>query len=154
MMISSLKKKGGVMKKFIFLAALMISVTTLTGCVNRASAKVDQDTDLRALKNMHVVKIPDETAGISTLIADDLRRRGYNVTEGTDKPKDVNAIVTYADRWMWDITMYLLELTISIREPKTDFPVATGNSMHGSLTRMSPKEMVDEIMGNIFKEVK
>jgi hypothetical protein len=142
------------MKRFIFLAALIFSVTTLTGCVNRASAKVDQNTDLRALKTMHVVKIPDETAGISTLIADDLRRRGYKVTEGTDKPEEVNAIVTYADRWMWDITMYLLELTVTIREPKTDFPVASGNSMHGSLTRMSPKEMVDEIMGNIFKEVK
>lgn len=142
------------MKRFIFLAALIMSVTTLTGCANRATAKVDPGTDLRAMKTMHVVKIPDETSGISTLIADDLRRRGYSVTEGTDKPNDVNAIVTYVDRWMWDITMYLLELTVTIREPKTDFPVATGNSLHGSLTRMSPKEMVDEIMGNIFKEVK
>ena len=142
------------MKRFIFLAALIMSVTTLTGCANRATAKVDPSTDLRAMKTMHVVKIPDETSGISTLIADDLRRRGYSVTEGTDKPNDVNAIVTYVDRWMWDITMYLLELTVTIREPKTDFPVATGNSLHGSLTRMSPKEMVDEIMGNIFKEVK
>jgi hypothetical protein len=142
------------MKRFIFLAALIISVTTLTGCANRATAKVDEGTDLRAIKTMHVVKIPEETSGISTLIADDLRRRGYSVTEGTDKPNDVSAIVTYVDRWMWDITMYLLELTVTIREPKTDFPVATGNSLHGSLTRMSPKEMVDEIMGNIFKEVK
>lgn len=142
------------MKKFAFLAALMISVATLSGCANRATAKVDPGTDLRAMKTMHVVKIPDETSGISTLIADDLRRRGYNVTEGTEKPKDVSAVVTYVDRWMWDITMYLLELTITIREPKTDFPVATGNSLHGSLTRKSPKEMVDEVMSNIFKEAK
>jgi hypothetical protein len=27
-----------------------------------------------------------------------------------------------------------------------------GNSMHTSLTRKSPPEMVDEVMGNIFKE--
>ena len=50
--------------------------------------------------------------------------------------------------------MYLLELTVTIREPKTDFPMATGNSLHGSLTRLSPREMVEEVMGNIFKEVK
>ena len=140
------------MKKFAFLAALLLSIATLSGCANRATARVEPGTDLTAMKRMHVVKIPEETAGISSLIADDLRRRGYNVTEGTEKPTDVNAIVTYVDRWMWDITMYLFELTITIREPKTDFPVAIGNSWHGSLTRKSPKEMVDEVMGNIFKE--
>ena len=142
------------MKKIAFLAALLISMGTLTGCANRATAKVEPGVDLQALKTMHVVKIPEETAGISTLIADDLRRRGYTVTEGTEKPKEANAIVTYVDRWMWDITMYLLELTIVIREPETDFPMATGSSLHGSLTRKSPKEMVEEVMGNVFKESK
>lgn len=140
------------MKKLAFLTAILISMTTLTGCANRATAKVEPGVDLHSLKTMHVVKIPEETAGISTLIADDLRRRGYTVTEGTEKPKEVNAIVTYVDRWMWDITMYLLELTVVIREPETDFPMASGSSLHGSLTRKSPKEMVDEVMGNVFKE--
>lgn len=142
------------MNRAAFLAAILISISTLSGCANRATAKVEPGVDLHALKTMHVVKIPDETAGISTLIADDLRRRGYTVTEGTEKPKEVNAIVTYVDRWMWDITMYLLELTVVIREPETDFPMANGSSLHGSLTRKSPKEMVDEVMGNVFKEAK
>jgi hypothetical protein len=53
---------------------------------------------------------------------------------------------------MWDITMYLVELTVTIREPKSDYPLATGNSLHTSLTRLSPPEMVDEVVGNIFKE--
>lgn len=135
------------------LGALLLAIS-LTGCANRATAKVDPTADLKALKTMHVVKISDETAGINTLIADDLRRRGYTVTTGTDKPSSVDAVVTYVDKWMWDITMYLLELTITIREAKTDFPLATGNSLHGSLTRKSPPEMVEEVMGNIFKEVK
>jgi len=60
--------------------------------------------------------------------------------------------VTYVDKWMWDITMYLLELTITIRDPQTDYPLANGNSYHTSLTRKSPPEMVDEVLGNIFKE--
>lgn len=142
------------MKKFALLAALLLSIVTLSGCANRATAKVSPGVDLQAMKTIHVLKTPEESAGISKLIADDLRLRGYSVTEGIDKPKDVNAIVTYVDRWMWDITMYLFELTITIREPKTDFPMASGNSLHGSLTRKSPKEMVDEVMGNIFKETK
>jgi hypothetical protein len=39
-----------------------------------------------------------------------------------------------------------------IRDPQSDFPLATGNSYHTSLTRKSPKEMVDEVIGNIYKE--
>lgn len=74
------------------------------------------------------------------------------MTTSTEKVAGVDAVVTYVDRWMWDITMYLLELTIMIRDPNTDFPLATGNAMYTSLIRKSPPEMVDEIMGNIFKE--
>lgn len=141
------------MKKMSFIIALLAAATVLSGCaVNRATATVDPSADFSALKTMHVVKIPEENAGIDNLIADDLRRRGYTVTTGTDKPTNVDAIVTYVDRWMWDITMYLLELTVMIRDPQTDFPVATGNSLHTSLTRKSPPEMVDEVMTNIFKE--
>lgn len=142
------------MKKLGFtLAALLLAVAS-SGCANRATAKVDPSADLAAIKTMHVVKIPEETAGIDALIADDLRRRGYTVTQGVEKPSNVDATVTYIDRWMWDITMYLLELTVTIRDGKTEFPLATGNSMHTSLTRKSPPEMVDEVMNNIYKEAK
>ena len=65
-----------------------------------------------------------------------------------------DAVVTYVDRWMWDMTMYMLELTVVVREPKSDFPLATGNSFHTSLTRKSPKEMVDEVIDNILKQRK
>lgn len=142
------------MKQITSWLALLFLALSLVGCANRATARVDPTADLKSMKTMHVVKISDETAGISTLIADDLRKRGYTVTTGTEKPSTVDAVVTYVDKWMWDMTMYLLELTVTIREPKTDFPLATGNSLHGSLTRKSPPEMVEEVMGNIFKEVK
>lgn len=142
------------MQRFITLIITAIMALSLVGCANRATARVDPSADLKSLKTMHVVKIPNETAGISTLIADDLRRRGYTVSESTEKVSTVDAVVTYVDRWMWDITMYLLELTITIRDAKTEFPIASGNSLHGSLTRKSAPEMVEEVMGNIFSEGK
>ena len=69
-----------------------------------------------------------------------------------EKPANVDAVATYVDKWMWDITMYLLELTITIRDPKNDFPLASGNSFHTSLTRKSVDEMVDEVTNTIFKK--
>lgn len=55
---------------------------------------------------------------------------------------------------MLDITLYLLELTVTLRDTSNDFPLAVGNSFHTSLTRKSPEEMVDEVMTNIFNAAK
>jgi hypothetical protein len=135
------------------LAVLAVVATTTTGCaINRATATVDPSADLASLKAMHVTKDPKDDNGINVMIAEKLRSRGYNVTTGSEKPPAVDAVVTYVDRWRWDITMYMLELTITIRDPRNDYPLASGKSYHTSLTRKSPAEMVDEVLGNIFKE--
>jgi len=139
----------------ILLAVLAIAATMTGGCaVNRATATVDPSANLGSLKTMHVVKLPKDTHEINVLITDKLRSRGYTVSTGTEKPPAVDAVVTYVDKWMWDITMYMLELTVTIRDPKNDYPLASGNSFHTSLTRKSPTEMVDEVLDNIFKEAK
>jgi hypothetical protein len=81
-----------------------------------------------------------------------LEKRGFGVTVGPEMPLPYtsDAVVTYVDKWMWDITMYMIELTITFRNSTDNFPLAVGNSMHGSLTRLSPEEMVDEVLTNMF----
>lgn len=140
--------------KLVVLLGLVASITT--GCaVNRATGSVDPSTNLSALKTMYVKKIPADDGGTNILIADKLRTKGVTVTTGIEPPpSNVDAVVTYIDKWMWDMTMYMLELTITIRDPKTDFPMASGNSYHTSLTRLAPKEMVNEVVDNIYKGAK
>jgi hypothetical protein len=140
------------------LSILLLALAALgSGCaVNRATATVDPSARLENIKRVHVVQLAEDGYNVNQLIADRLNAMGVKATTSKDKPKDpkeVDAIVTYWDKWMWDITMYLLELTIVVRDPATDFPLATGNSLHTSLTRKSPKEMVDEVLGNIYKGV-
>lgn len=144
------------MKNILKLAAILGFVTLLTtGCANRVTSRVDSSANLSALKTMYVKKIPADSGGTNVLIADKLRSKGVTVTTGVEAPpSNVDAVVTYADRWRWDITMYMVELTIAIRDPQTDFPIATGNSFHGSMTRMSPNKMVDEVVDNIYKGTK
>ncbi|MBK7647998.1 MAG: hypothetical protein IPJ12_12775 [Betaproteobacteria bacterium] len=144
------------MTKFVKLAILFGLVASLmTGCaVNRATGSVDPSANLSSIKSMYVKKLADDD-NTYALIADKLRTKGVTVTTGSEAaPAGVDAVVTYLDKWMWDITMYMLELTITIRDPKTDFPLATGNSFHTSLTRLSPKEMVNEVVDNIYKGAK
>lgn len=139
--------------KLVSTAALLAALTS--GCaVNRATATVDPNARLDSLKTLHVKSHDKDDRGVDKLIAENLRSRGYTVTTGSEAPGQVDAMVSYVDKWFWDITMYLLELTINIREPKTDFPLASGNSLHTSLTRKSPPEMVDEVVANILKEGK
>lgn len=142
------------MKRIIgLLSAVVIASVFMTGCaVNRATATVDPSAQLDKLRTVQVKKLEGEDGSVRRLIADNLRARGYAVATDGQAPEKVDAVVTYVDKWMWDITMYLLELTITIRDPQTDYPLANGNSYHTSLTRKSPPEMVDEVLGNIFKE--
>jgi hypothetical protein len=134
-------------------AAAIVFAAMTTGCaVNKATATVDPSARLDSVKVLHVKPYGED--GTEKLIADNLKARGYQVSVGKEAPPSADATVTYVDKWFWDLTMYMLELTIQIRDPKTDYPLATGHSMHTSLTRLSPPAMVDEVLGNIIKEGK
>ncbi|CAA2101743.1 hypothetical protein VVAX_01402 [Variovorax paradoxus] len=136
----------------LLLAAAAVSLFTSGCAVNRATATVDPSANLDKLRVVQVKQLEGEDGTIHKLIAGNLRKRGLQVTEDSKSAEQVDAVVTYVDKWMWDLSMYLLELTVTVRDPKSDFPLATGNSFHTSLTRLSPQEMVDEVVGNIFKE--
>jgi len=134
----------------------LVMVLLATGCVNRATATWDPSAGPADIKSFYVIKLGPDERGINKLIADKLVTMGYQATTGlgVNIAPDVDVVVEYKDKWMWDITMYMIELTITFLEPKTDIPLASGNSFHASLTRKSPQEMVDEVLTNIFKEAK
>ena len=138
------------------IAALFAVFAVFTsGCaVNRASATVEPGANLAAIKTIHVVHTAEDGRKINDLIAERLTQMGYVASTSESKRVDVDANMTYVDRWMWDITMYMIELTVILREPKTDFALARGNSLHTSLTRLPPKDMVQEVTTNMFKDVK
>lgn len=140
--------------RLISIFIILCTLSLVTGCAtNRATASLTPGTDLTKVNSIYVVKSTEDDRDINELIRADLARRGYAVTTGLDqKPSSkVDALVTYVDKWFWDITMYMLELTITLRDPNSDFPMAVGNSYHTSMARKSKEEMVDEVLDNIFK---
>lgn len=127
-----------------------------SGCASRATANVTSGADVAGARTFYVAQTPEDTRGIQNLIRDNLIKRGFAASAGpqTTQPPPADVLVTYVDRWMWDITMYMLELTITFRNPANSFPMAVGNSYHTSLARLSPEQMVDEVLGNIFNKSK
>ena len=146
------------MTKKLATSLMILAVLWLgSGCaVNRATALLTPGTDLSGVKQFYVVTLPEDKHAVDKLIKTQLEKMGYSATVGPEKtpPYQADAVVTYQDEWMWDITMYMIELTITLRNPETSFPMAVGNSFHTSLTRKSPEEMVEEVLTNIFKDNK
>jgi hypothetical protein len=130
-------------------------VSFLSGCaVNKMDAQIFPDQDLSKINTFYVVKLDADERGVNELITKKLSAIGKQATTGSaaNAPAQVDALVTYTDKWMWDITMYMIELTVVMQDPKDKFPIAKGYSMHTSLTRLSPEKMVDEVITNIYKK--
>lgn len=124
------------------------------GCAtNKATAIRVSEMDLAKIKTVYVVEHADDKYKVSGIIKDNLTKRGYQVTVGPEIPPPyaTDAAVKYVDKWIWDLSVYMIELTITFRNPSNDFPALSGNSLHTSLTRKSPEAMVQEVLDNIFK---
>ena len=132
---------------------LVIAIVLLSGC-SKTVLKSDSDPniDLTQLNSFYVQKFGPDGRDLHTMIAAKLQDLGYQATSGTTpKPEvPVDAIVTYTDRWMWDITMYMLEITIQLHDPETDYVVASGNSYRTSLVRKPPEYMIEEVLRDML----
>ena len=121
-------------------------------CATLDSAKAP-DANVKGLKSFYVVRVPEDERGIEKLIAARLSALGYAAASGdAPRPPDrVDAVVTYQDRWMWDITMYMIKLDVQVHDGESGAIIARAQSMRPSLQRKSPEGMVQEVLGEIFK---
>ena len=141
------------MKRLLNLIQAGLVLALTVGCVNtELTSDIDPSADLVGLETFYVAKFGPDNRGIEAMIAAELNAMGKTATSGVDPkpPSPVDAVVTYEDKWMWDITMYMLELSIDLRDPETNYKFATGRSYRTSLARKSPEEMVAEVLGEIF----
>lgn len=141
------------MKNLIKGISLILIILFMAGC-SKAIIRSDSDLsiNLAALKKFYVRKLPADEGGLEKIIARKLNEFGFQATSGMDAiPADpVDAVVTYKDRWMWDITMYMLEINIELRNPDSDYVFASGKSYRTSLVRKPPEEMIDEVLRDMF----
>jgi hypothetical protein len=133
---------------------LVICCLTVSGCaINRDTANFDPNKNLVQTDVFYVERFEPDNRYLNKIIADKLAVRGYMATAGEagQAPGDTTVLVSYVDKWQWDITNYLIELTITFRDPASGAAIASGNSYHTSLTRLSPEEMIDEVLTNIVE---
>lgn len=134
-------------------AICTLVLLALTGCANRETANFAPDRDMSPDDVIYVERFDPDRRHLNRIIADQIATRGYAASAGEkeNQPENTTVVVTYIDKWQWDMTNYLIELTINFRDPDTGTVFASGNSMHTSLTRKSPEEMIEEVLTNIFE---
>lgn len=144
-------KETVVRAESIFILLLLV----LSGCATMSSTRAP-GVDLSNIRTIYVIKLLADGREINKVIADELSLLGYQATTGleTDIPQGVDATLTYQDRWMWDITMYMLRLNIQVRDPKTGALLAEGESYRPSLQRKEPNGMAREVLESILKGTK
>ena len=132
----------------VLLALLVAGSALVAGCATTSSLVVP-GADLSSIRKIHVVKLGPDARGINVQFANQLAVLGYQVTTGeaTAVPADADAVLTYQDKWMWDLTMYMVELNAQLRNPRNDMILANARSFRPSLQRKSPPEMVKEVLG-------
>jgi hypothetical protein len=139
--------------RIIPLILVLAAGLLFAGCANMAS-NVAPGADLSKVKKIYVVHLAPDGRGVNRVIADQLNMMGYQATTGEAStiPEGVDATLTYQDKWMWDITMYMIQLSVQLREPKTDIALATAQSYRPSLQRKTPEGMANEVLTELFKK--
>jgi len=133
------------------LLLLLLFLTTSCAVVDIYSVKVP-GSDLDEVNTFYVIRHDKDTRNLDITIAEELNKLGFNATSGfiDEKPDNVDAVVTYHDRWIWDLSLYLLQLEIQIRDSETNFPLIKGESFRTSMARKSPAVMAQEIFESMF----
>jgi hypothetical protein len=58
------------------------------------------------------------------------------------KQQEMDAVVKYVDKWMWDMTMYPIQLDMQLIESKSHTSISETSIIRTSLIRKNKKEMV------------
>jgi hypothetical protein len=76
------------------------------------------------------------------------------VTAGAtgQRPANASFVVTYVDRWAWDMRTFLRDIGIEVRDAKTGAIVADARSYQSSLAAMgdSYQEIVQRTANQLF----
>ena len=142
------------MQKLSTMILLTVALAVLTGCaIQYTNSRVLPDGVISPEKTYYVVRHEKDTRQIDLIIADKMKAMGlHETTSGIerDMPADTDVVVLYEDRWMWDMTNYLLMLNVQFRDASSNILIARGESVRTSLARKSVEEMVQETLVAIF----
>jgi len=110
----------------------------LVGCVGNTSGQLALPKEQAQTGTYFVQRHDKDGRDLASSIASAMQARGLRATAGVagERPDDATYIVTYVDKWMWDMRMYLFDLRIDLRDARDESILGYGQSMQSSLKAM------------------
>jgi len=133
--------------------ASLVCLSLVVGCASGAARFAGElpGSRLSEMRRFYIERQPEDPRDIHLAIQQELRALGLEADAGEGPARgDYDAIVTYADRYIWDVTMFCLQLTIYVRDTRTGFVTATGWSWRPSMVRKTPQGHARLIFSELF----
>ena len=136
------------------LIVLGVVLTYLSGCVGAATGQPMTAEMLNSEALFYVARQPKDDRQLHENIASGLKARGYEAVSGEEgeAPEDAAYVVTYIDRWQWDMRMYLSDLRIEVRDVKDNSLLGYGQSAQSSLKAMGTThdDVIERALAQLF----
>ena len=135
------------LRQFALLSGLAL---LLAGCSTKV--QVAPGSHPERLHHIFVEHLLSDGHNIDELIARELRRLGYDASAGalTMMPDGTEAILAYQPEWTSDLTTYMIELDVAVREAKTGREIAVSRVFRPSVTSNDPTTMIQRAIDKIF----
>ena len=126
-----------------------VAVLLLAGCQSIQGERLN-DAARASNAAFFVEHQPKDTRHLDLQIGDALAAKGVTVTP---RREEAAYVVTYEDRWSWDMRPFLRDLKIEVHDAKTGELVGSGRSRQDSLSAMgkSFRDVIDRAVGAMFQ---
>jgi hypothetical protein len=126
----------------------------LIGCVGNTSGQLTLPKEQVRAGSYFVERHDKDDRDLASTIAKVMQARGLQATAGTaaQRPAEATYLVTYVDKWMWDMRMYLYDLRIDLRDARDRSILGYGQSMQSSLKAMgkSHEDVINLALDQLF----
>lgn len=134
------------------LLVLVFAATALcTGCMS-VTTRTAPGLDLKRFHRYFVEQPFNENHHLDELIAEELRRNGYEAMSGpmTMMPENTEVVVSYDARWTWDFKTYLIDLTVEMQTAHTKKKIADGRCYQPSASPAPPEVAVRKLVSKML----
>src|ERR1041385_7973880 len=106
---------------------LLASALLAGGCSHQISGGPESGVDMARYRTYFVVTDKQDN-DVAQALQKDLTSRGLSVSTGLEgaMPPGTEVKIQFKDKWMWDITMYLLEVKVDMIDPNSGALLASG----------------------------
>jgi hypothetical protein len=136
-----------------FVAIGLLAIAT-GACVGNISGQMTLPREQALNGTYYVQRHAKDSRDLASTIAQTMRSRGLKASAGgeSERPPDATYVVSYVDKWIWDMRMYLADLRIEVRNAQDQSIVGFGQSSQSSLKAMGQthEDIVTTALDQLF----